>query len=335
LTPLLRHLLLAAAALAAATAEPAAAIDVHAHRGGALKRGVPIAFENSLSAFKSARSRGASVIELDVHVSKDGVPFLMHDATLDRTTDCGGAVAELAARQIAKCHLDLRGTNDVFSRARQSKRRVPRLSAVLHWAKKRGVRLNIEINNYPTEPSYDPTSPFVKAELNAIGRSHIPKRLVLIQSFLPGNLAPARRRGYRTALITFAGANSRAIALAKSGGHKVIEPEWPVSRAFVKRAHAAGRKVIPFTLDKRSSVMAAAAAGVDGIVTDDPTQARRALRCFSAGRRYRLAQRQLAAAQRALKNARGGAAKRRAAARVKAAQRRVAKTRRARRRACA
>jgi glycerophosphoryl diester phosphodiesterase len=244
-------------------------------------------------------------------------------------------VADQTARQVGKCHIDIVGTNDAFRRAPGSKERVPRLAAVLRWAKKRGARLNVEINHYPTEPSFDPTSRFVTAELDAIAASHIPKRLILIQSFLPANLAPARKRGYRTALITFSGSNGQALAIARSEGIPVIEPQWPVDRAFVKRAHAAGRKVIPYTLGKRSELRAAAAAGVDGVISDDPTRARRTLRCFGAGRRYRAARRELAAAQRALKNAKDPAAKRRAAARVKTAQRKVGKTRRVRRRACA
>jgi glycerophosphoryl diester phosphodiesterase len=277
------------------------------------------------------------VVELDVHVSKDGVPFVMHDGTLDRTTDCSGPVADHGAAEIARCRIDLLGTNDVFRQAPGSKEPVPRLSAVLRWAKGAGVRLNVEINHYPNEPSYDTGSGFVNAELDAIDASGIPKRQILLQSFLPGNLDPARQRGYTTALITVSGANAQALSLARSGGYEVLEPQWPVQDAagFVTRAHAAGRKVIPYTLDTRARVMAAAAAGVDGIITDDPPMARAALRCFAADRPYRAALRQLAAARAALKRAHGRAAKRRAAARVKAAQRKVANTKRARTRACA
>src|SRR5439155_1619698 len=179
----LRQLVLAAAALAA-MAPSAFAIDLHAHRGGGLDNGTPVAFENSLSAFKAAPGRGADVVELDVHVSNAG------------------------------------------------------------------VRLNVEINHYPTEPSYDPGPGFVNAELDTIDASGIPKSQILLQSFLPANLDPARQRGYRTALITFSGANDQALSLAQKGGYEVLEPEWPVenARAFVKNAHAAGREVIPWTI---------------------------------------------------------------------------------------
>jgi glycerophosphoryl diester phosphodiesterase len=137
-----------------------------------------------------------------------------------------------------------------------------------------------------------------------------------MQSFLPANLDPAKQRGYRTALITFEGGNAQALSLAKKGGYDVLEPEWPVkdARTFVKRAHAAGREVIPYTIDKRAQVVAAAGSGVDGVITDDLPVARAGLRCFAANQK-------LAAARAALKRATTAAAKNKAAARVKAAKR--------------
>src|SRR4051794_17936325 len=311
---LLRHLAITAAAIAAA-APSAQAIDLHAHRGGALANGAPVAYENSLSAFKTAPGRGARVVELDVHVSKDGVPFVMHDGTLDRTTDCTGAVADHTAAELDACHIDRLGSADVFKEAPGSTEPVPRLAAVLSWAKDAGARLNIEINHYPTEESFDPGPGFVNAELDTIDASGIPKSRILMQSFLPANLDLAKQRGYRTALITFEGANAQALSLAKKGGYDVLEPQWPVkdARAFVKQAHAAKRQVIPWTIDKRSDVIAAAGAGVDGIITDDLPVARAGLKCFAA-------EQSLKAARAALKKAKTAAAKKKARARVKAAK---------------
>jgi glycerophosphoryl diester phosphodiesterase len=318
-----------------ATAPSAAALDLHAHRGGGLTNGKPVALENALSTFKTAPKRGADVVELDVHVSKDGVPFVIHDGTLDRTTDCKGPVADLSAAQLDGCHIDSLGTTDVFKSAPGSTEPVPRLAAVLRWAKSAGARLNIEINHYPNEPSYDTTDAFVNAELDAIDKSGIPKSRLLLQSFLPGNLDPAEARGYRTALITFSGANGQALALAKSGGYDVLEPQWPVDAAFVASAHSAGRTVVPFTLDTQRDVMAARGAGVDGIITDDLPRAQAALRCYAADVKYKAAQRKLAAAKKAAKRAKGKNAKKKAAKKVKAAERALAKARVARTKACA
>jgi glycerophosphoryl diester phosphodiesterase len=331
-----RSVLLALVALAL-TAPAAGALDLHAHRGGGIANGKPVALENALSTFKSAPGRKADVVELDVHVSEDGVPFVMHDGTLDRTTDCEGPVADASAAKLDTCHVDSLGSTDVFKSAPASTETVPRLAEVLRWAKDSGTRLNIEINHYPNEPSYDTTDAFVNAELDAIDKSGIPKSQVLLQSFLPGNLDPAEARGYQTALITFAGANAQALSLAQAGGYDVLEPQWPVedAAAFVRNAHAAGRKVVPYTLDTRKQVMDARAAGVDGVITDDLPRASAALRCYPADVKYRAAKRKLAAAEAAEKRAKGKAAKKRAAKRVKAAEAALKKARRARTRACA
>jgi glycerophosphoryl diester phosphodiesterase len=321
----------------AVTAPAAAALDIHAHRGGTLAGGKPVALENSLSAFKAARSRGANVVELDVHVSKDGVPFVMHDGTLDRTTDCSGPVAEHTAAELDHCTIDIFGTNDVFKPAPRSKDAVPRLAAVLRWAVASKARLNVEINYYPNEPGFDPTSEFVKDELDTIDASGIPKKQILLQSFLPDNLTPARQRGYRTALITFAGAQSQALALAQQGGFDVLEPQWPLQNpaAFVKSAHAAGKRVIPFTIDKPRDIVAARAAGVDGIITDDPPLTVSTLRCDDADRVYRAALKRYKAAVAAEKNAKNPKDRKRAHARVKAEAKKLAKAKRARAKACA
>lgn len=68
---------------------------VVAHRGGAGLRP-----ENTLTAFEHAVSLGADAIECDVHLSGDGEVVVIHDATVDRTTNGHGAVASLTAAQL-------------------------------------------------------------------------------------------------------------------------------------------------------------------------------------------------------------------------------------------
>src|SRR4051812_26195793 len=60
-----------------------------AHRGASSE-----APENTLAALKLARGRGANWVEVDVKLTQDGVPILMHDDTLERTTDGTGKVAD-------------------------------------------------------------------------------------------------------------------------------------------------------------------------------------------------------------------------------------------------
>lgn len=61
--------------------------------------------ENSIPAFAGAIAAGADEIEFDVRVSEDGIPFVIHDSTIDRTTDGSGRVDELTAAQLGQVNL--------------------------------------------------------------------------------------------------------------------------------------------------------------------------------------------------------------------------------------
>lgn len=88
--------------LKAAWTAPGGGILIAAHRGGHLS-----APENSLAAVDEAVAEGADVIELDVKVSHDGVPYLMHDQTVNRTTDGQGDAEVLTYAEVRR--LTLRG----------------------------------------------------------------------------------------------------------------------------------------------------------------------------------------------------------------------------------
>jgi glycerophosphoryl diester phosphodiesterase len=77
------------------------------HRGNASH-----SHENTIESFRQALAVGAECVELDVHLSADGVPVVIHDATLDRTTDATGAVAALSVRQIQEADAGARFTLD-------------------------------------------------------------------------------------------------------------------------------------------------------------------------------------------------------------------------------
>ena len=70
---------------------------VFAHRGGRA-----LGPENTLPAFDAGMAAGADGLELDVHLSADGSVVVIHDATLERTSDANGPVAALAADQLAR-----------------------------------------------------------------------------------------------------------------------------------------------------------------------------------------------------------------------------------------
>ena len=70
-------------------------------------RGLPVKFaENSLQGFKYAVEHGAEGVEFDVHLTKDKVPVVMHDETLDRTTNGTGYIKDYTFNEIRKFHLE-------------------------------------------------------------------------------------------------------------------------------------------------------------------------------------------------------------------------------------
>ena len=250
-------------------------LGVHAHRGGANTGAVAAHPENSLEGFQASHKLGADVIEMDAKLTADNVPVIMHDATLDRTTNCTGQVRQHTAADLAaNCRIDTLGTEALLKSAPGTGVAIPTLAEVLAWAKKDKVKLHLEIKNQPTDPDFDGTPAFAQTVLNAVTASGIPKRDVLIQSFFTPNLDQAKAAGYPTTLLLLkASATKGSIELAKQNGYTVISPEWPTGEDpgdFIKQANAAGKPVIPFTIDTQEDQAAATALGVSGFITNDP-----------------------------------------------------------------
>jgi glycerophosphoryl diester phosphodiesterase len=100
--------------------------SVIAHRGGSRLRP-----ENTLTAFMHAITLGAHAIECDVHLSKDGEPVVIHDATLDRTTDATGSVHDYTATALARVDAGARFVENGETPYRDRGIGIPRLAEIL------------------------------------------------------------------------------------------------------------------------------------------------------------------------------------------------------------
>lgn len=107
---------------------------VIAHRGGGA-----LAPENTIAAIEVGRSLGFAAIEIDAMLARDEVPVLMHDPTVDRTTDGKGPVGALTAAELER--LDAGG----WFEARYRGERVPSLAAAIRHCRAHGVWIDIEI----------------------------------------------------------------------------------------------------------------------------------------------------------------------------------------------
>lgn len=277
---------LLAVLLCLAAAAPAAAMPtIHAHRGGSVLDGVPAFPENTMPAFEHA-ARNGWVLELDVVLTKDRVPVVFHDSTLDRTTPCTGRVDAITFAELReRCPSDVVGSPGSAAGGRQMAPHeprvpVPRLTEVLDLARRTGARLNVEIKNVPTEAGFDPTDAFAEAVVDVLAAAQLPSSRLMVQSFWPPNLDVAERRmpAVPTSLLTLAPMNDGAPAYAAGREYEWVSPQAPPSRQAVSGAHELGRMVVPYTPNDPASVQASVAAAVDAVITDDPAMARRALR---------------------------------------------------------
>ena len=261
---------------------------VHAHRGGSVVEGVPSFGENTMAAFEHSAAEGY-VLELDVKLSSDAVPIVLHDATLDRTTDCTGAVAAKTAAELAACRVDILGTsgNSVQLEAGDPRLEpVPTLAELLAFARDAGAVINLEIKNIPIDPDFDGTDGFANAVVDEVIASGFPPSRLIVQSFWPPNLAVVEMRiaTADTSLLTFQEVNGLPLpasdggpAVADAAGFEWVSPQWSPSAAVIGEAHGLGLQVVPYTLNTEDEIGDAFDRGVDAVISDDPAMARRVI----------------------------------------------------------
>jgi glycerophosphoryl diester phosphodiesterase len=201
-------------------------------------------------------------VEVDVRLTADGVPVLLHDATLDRTTSGRGAVASWMAAELRS--LDATATFRAHGLAPEPP---PTLDEVLTALGGR-VQAHVELKGDPLVPRA-----LVDAVLGVVAQRDT--RDVLLISFdwealtLAGTLAPGVRLGALTSAWPAGGA--AALARLRATGvewlgvrHRVLTP----TRVAV--AHAAGLRVGVWTVNAPIAMRRAVALGVDAITTDRP-----------------------------------------------------------------
>ncbi|MFD1395625.1 glycerophosphodiester phosphodiesterase [Kroppenstedtia eburnea] len=240
--------------------------------------------ESTLPAYQLARRMGADWVELDLHLTRDGHLVVIHDETLDRTTDGTGPVRNYTLAQLKrldagswfgkrhprKWHPDFQGL------------RIPTLEEVLRL-KKGKIRFSIEIKPESAGPELEgklirtlekhrllpgkgETSrvmivSFDRASLNRVHR--LMPRVPLIQLF------HYREAGY------FSPRTLRHIAAYADG---IGYDHRRVSREDIRRAHRHGLMIHPYTVNRPRDMRRLIRWGVDGIVTNYPDRLNRVLR---------------------------------------------------------
>ena len=239
---------------------------VIAHRGASAE-----APENTLPAFELAVRQGADALELDVRLTADGAPVVIHDATVDRTTDATGPVRALTLAQLRGVDAGARFTPDRGATFpfRGTGVRIPTLGEVL-WALPR-MPILVEIK----EPVAQEPVRRVLLQEDAVGRcvpaSELTEALELFRQppFACGASGPEIAALYRAVLL-------RRRPPAPSYALLSVPRRWrglPVpTRRFVAAARALGCPVHVWTVDKPATARRLWARGVAGIVTNRPAR---------------------------------------------------------------
>lgn len=238
--------------------------QIFAHRGAKLA-----APENTLPAFAKALEMGADGIELDIHLSKDGQLVVIHDFTVDKTTNGQGPVRDFTAAELAR--LDA-GSHFDPSFAGVG---VPTLEQVLDLVGDR-CRINVEIKNQEHHGGYE-VEPLVR-----LIQQRTLYDQVIVSSFNPMTLIKMRWADpkVRLGLLYF---EPLPPHLKQAWFSPIIQPEalHPyfalVDATLMAWAHERRCAVNTWTVNDVAEAKRLAALGVDVIMTDAPDLIRQAL----------------------------------------------------------
>ena len=226
-----------------------------------------------MAAFANGLALGSDGLELDVHLSRDGIPVVIHDKTLERTTDATGPVTERTAAELARVDAGFRFvTADGKSPFRAKNIGVPTLEEVMRTFP--DVRVIIEMKQGVAE--------LARAVAAIVRRTDSIER-VCVGSFYQAGLDVIRAEAPE--LATSASEYEARWTLYRSWCRWPVRasrvycafqvPEWAgrlhvVTPAFLTQAHRDGARVDVWVVDTASDMERLFQSGIDGVITDRP-----------------------------------------------------------------
>jgi glycerophosphoryl diester phosphodiesterase len=254
------------------------------HRGCA-----GLAPENTLTSFERGLVEGAAILETDVHLTRDGVPVLLHDDEVDRVSDGSGPVREHTLAELQRLDAGHRFSPD-GGRSHPFRGRGVRVPALEEaFAAFPGARFNLELK--------EDVPDMVERTLEAIARAGR-ESLTLVTAADDGLMAKLRAQLARCGAPVAQGAsagdvlafvNSALDRKAPAPGPMALQVpayfsgEPVVMREFVQHAHRYGIQVHVWTVNEPDAMTQLLDLGADGIISDFPAR----LAAVIAGRRAR------------------------------------------------
>lgn len=213
--------------------------------------------ENTASSFRKAISDGADGIEFDIHLTADGIPVVIHDEKVDRTTDGDGFVGSMTLAEIK----ELNAGNDEYPYEK-----ILTLEEALAFTVDKCKIINIELKQGPV--FYNE----LENKVLDIIRSNGIIEKVVISSFnhYAINTVKSKCPDIKCGLLYMAGLYNPWI-YAKSVGVEIINPFIvSINKEIVSGCHENNIKVVVFGVNTREAIINMYVAGVDGIITDYP-----------------------------------------------------------------
>ena len=246
------------------------AVKIISHRGA--NRYAP---QNTLPAFQKAFELGTDGIETDVHLTRDGVPVICHNYTIDGLSNGKGAIREMTLEQFKSYDFGFY-FSDKFTDTS-----APTLEELLALCRD----YDFEILNIELKPSKENDFSVVKKTIDMVKEYGLYDKL-LISSFSVHMLIEAQKqdRTCKTAFLyspekkDFHRVGRRVEKFAREINASALHPnEMLVSRQSVERAHNEGLVVNAWTVNRKSNILRLAEYGVDGLITNKPDYVRQVL----------------------------------------------------------
>lgn len=227
-----------------------------AHRGASAH-----APENTIAAIQKTLEMGCNAIEIDVQLTKDGQVVVIHDYTVDRTTNGSGYVEEFTLEEIKK--LDAGSWFD----AKYNRERIPTLDEVLDIVPK-GTFVNVEIKNLIHHQG------IIEKKVVDIIRKHSRMDDVVISSF--DHYILRNLRDYddeiKIGVLIYANIIEPLSYIEEKGfkAYSIHPTEEYTTGDFVKKCHEMGYKVYVYTINDQKRAKKVKDMGVDGIISNFP-----------------------------------------------------------------
>lgn len=239
--------------------------NVISHRGANF-----FAPQNTIPAFEKALELGIDGFETDVHLTKDGVPVLCHNYTINATSNKKGNITDYTYGELSKFDF-----GSYFSPVYKGTK-IPTVDEFLALVSQSDIKiLNIELKS----PKEKTETDLVTKTIDLVKKYDLMEKLI-ISSFNPDLLVEAKKYEptCKTGLlysptkkVTWTTIAKDPVAFAKSIGADALHPyELFVTRKYVDKAHENGLLVNPWTVDEPRNIEKMLNSHVDGIITNHP-----------------------------------------------------------------